>query len=127
MDCHLNTRTGKEQGKANTLPPELVKATIHPMGVPLATDQISGGIQAATGNELIIHRLEEIEVRKGPERICAKVKKYTTYALRGFGSFGVNFGRGLYGAELQKSLRRQANTPKRNLWEMKIQTLSPTG
>ena len=32
------------------------------------------------------------------------------------------FGRGLYGVELQKSLRRQANTLKHRLWELKIRT-----
>ena len=38
------------------------------MGVPLATDHISGAIHADTGSELITNRLEEIEERKEPER-----------------------------------------------------------
>ena len=85
------------------------------MGVPLATEQVAGVIHEATGNELIINRLEEIEERKDPERIWTKINKYTLYALRGFGSFNVTFERGLYGIELQKSLRRQANALKHRL------------
>ena len=62
-------RVFKEQSKANNVPPELVKATVKPMGAPLATDQVFAEIHAAAGNELIIHRLEEIEERKDPDRI----------------------------------------------------------
>ena len=113
---------GGDINKCINFPPELIKATIKPTGVPIATDQWSGEIQAATGNELIIHRLEEIEDRRDPERVSAKATKYTTYALRGFGAFNVAMGRGLYGLEFQKSLRRQANTLKHRLWELKIRT-----
>ena len=106
--------------RSHYVPQELIKATIKPMGVPLATDMVSAEIHDATGNELIINRLEEIEEGKGPGRVWAKVNKYTTYALRGFGSFDVAMGRGLFSLELQKSLRRQANTLNRRLRELKI-------
>ena len=55
--------------KSLNAPPELTKATTKPTGVPLAKEQLAGKIQAAAGNELIIHRLEEIEDRKDPERV----------------------------------------------------------
>ena len=119
-NCQPASRLGREPIKANSAPPELAKATIKPTGVPLATDQVSGEIQAATGNELITHRPEEIEERNDPERVWAKVNKYTTHALRGYGAFDVSFGGGLFGAELQKSLKRQANALKHRLWELKI-------
>ena len=102
------------------VPHEVIKATIKPMGAPLATDMMSAEIQEATGNELIINRLEEIEERKAPERVWAKVNKYTTYALRGFGSFNLAMGRGLYSLEMRKSLRQQENALKHRLWELKI-------
>ena len=57
------------------------KLQSNPWGVPLATDMASAEIQEATGNELLINRLEEIEKRKGPERVWAEVNKYTTYAV----------------------------------------------
>ena len=41
-----------------------------------------------------------------------KVNKYTVYADRGFGAFNVALGLGMYGGELQKSLRRQPNNHK---------------
>ena len=50
------------------------------------------------------------------------MNKYTTYALRGFGSFNLAMGRGLFGLELQKSLRRKANARQHRLWEMEIRT-----
>ena len=78
------------------------------------------GNSGATGNELITNRLEEIEERQCPERIWAKVNKYTTFALRGFGSFNIAMGRGLYSLDLQKSLRREANAPKHHFRELKI-------
>ena len=77
------------------------------MGAPLSTDMASSEIQEATGTELLINRLDDIAGRKGPEREWAKANKYTTYALRGFGSVNVAMGRGLFGVELQKSLRRR--------------------
>ena len=40
--------------------------------------------------------------------------------MRGFGTFNVTIGRGLYGQELQKSLRRHANNLKHVLREDKI-------
>ena len=113
---------GGDGDKCINVPPDLIKATVKPMGVPLATEQWAGKIQAATGNELIIHRHEEIEDRKDPERVWAKATKYTTYALRGFGAFNLSVCRRLYGLELQKSLRRQANALKHRLWKSKIRT-----
>ena len=89
-----------ESSKKIQVPPKLVKASIKPMGVPLATAQVSGEIQVAAENELFIHRLEELGERKDPERVWTKVNKYTTYALRGFGNFNVSLGRGLFGVEL---------------------------
>ena len=88
------------------------------MGEPLATTQISGVIHEATGDELIINRLGAIEDRKDPERLWGKINKYTAYALRGFGSFNVTFGRGMHGVELQTSLPRQSNTLKHRFWEL---------
>ena len=38
-----SSRLGEVPIEANNVPPELVKAAIKPMGVPLATDQVSGG------------------------------------------------------------------------------------
>ena len=102
------------------VPHELIKATIKPMGAPIATDMASAEIQETTGNELIINRLGEIEEGKAPERVWAEVNNYTTYALRGFGSFNVAMGRGLYSLERQKSTRRQANALNHRLWELKI-------
>ena len=84
---------GGDATKVINVPPELIRATIQPMGVPLETEQLSGEIQAETGNELIIHSLEEMGDRKDPERAWGKATKYTTYALRGFISFNVAFGR----------------------------------
>ena len=104
--------------------PDLIKATIEPTGDPLATDQVAGEIQESTGNELITHRLEEIEDRKDPERVRTNATNYTTYALRGFGPLNVTFGRGLYDLELHKPLRRQANTAKHKLRELKSRTPS---
>ena len=99
---NLRNPMGGDVAKVRSVPPELIKATIKPTGVPLATEQLSGEIQDATGNELITHRLDEIEDRQSPERVWTKATKYTTYALRGFGSFSVAIGRGSYGLELQK-------------------------
>lgn len=48
------------------------------------------------------------------------MNKYTTYALRGCGSFNVAMGRGLIGLDLQKSLRRHANTLKHRSRALKI-------
>ena len=79
-------------------------------------------IYEATGNELIIKRLGEIEDRKDLEMVWAMINKYNAYALRGFGSLIVRLRRGMYGMELQKSLRRQSNTLKRRMWAMKIRT-----
>ena len=89
--------------RIGNIPHELIKATIKPMGVPPAKDMASAAIQDATGNELIISGWE-IEAVKSPERVRGQVNKYTTCALRGFGSFNVAMGRGLFGAEFQKSL-----------------------
>ena len=80
---------------------------------------ISGGIQEEAGSEQIPNRLDEIEEGKDPEWGCAEVDKYATYDLRGFGSPNVELGRGLFGLELQKSLRRQAYAPKHRLWGLK--------
>ena len=63
IDGHPDIRTGEDPNQANNAPPGLAKATIKPTGAPLATGQISGEIQEEAGNELVIHRLEEIEER----------------------------------------------------------------
>lgn len=86
----------------------------------MAADQISGSSPASTSNELIINQLEEIEERTDPDRVGAKIKKYTAYYLRGFGSFDVTFGRGLYGLELQRPLRRHAENLEIRLRGMEI-------
>ena len=92
------------------------------MGVPLAMDMASSEIQEVTGNELIINRPGEIEERKGPSMAWPKVNMYTTYALRGFGSFNVPMGRCLFGLESPTSLSRRANTPRHRSRGLKIRT-----
>ena len=91
---------GDGQNNTANVPPGSISATIKPTGVPMDTEQAAWEIQDAAGNELIIHRLEEIEERKTE---MASIK-HTAYALRGFGSFNVTFGRWLYGLAL-KNLR----------------------
>ena len=82
--------------------------------------QIPGAIREATGGEFTINQLGEIEERKDAGRAWAKIDQYTAYAPRGFRSFGVSVGRGLYGIELAKSLRGQVNARRHSLWELKI-------
>ena len=59
---------------------------------------------------MISKTLEAIEERKDPERMRGEVNMYSAYAMRGFGTFEHEIGRWMYGLELQKSLRRQANS-----------------
>ena len=87
--------------------------------MPLGMQNLNPVAPVATENELIAHRLEEMEERKDPDRTWAKMGKYVTFALRGFGMFNVSIGRGMFGAELQKSLRRQSTGLKHQLWEEK--------
>ena len=102
------------------LPFELVKRPIKQLNVPLVSQQLDLPVLASSETELIVNRLESIEERKDPERQWAKVNKYTAYALRGFGMFCPEVGRGVYGLELQKALRRQADGLKHSLWNLKI-------
>ena len=102
------------------LPVELVKKPIKPLNVPLVSQEIELPVIASAAYELIVNKLEAIEERKDPERQWAKVNKYTAYALRGFGMFSPEVGRGVYGIELQTALRRQSNSLKRSLWNLKI-------
>ena len=48
------------------------------------------------------------------------MNKYTCYDSRGFGTFNPTLGRGVYGVELQKAFRRQADGLKHTLWELEI-------
>ena len=50
------------------------------------------------------------------------VNKYTAFALRGTGSRDGAVGSGVYGLELQKSLRRLSETSNHLLCELKIRT-----
>ena len=75
---------------------------------------------ASVGNELIVNKLEAIEERKSPDRAWAKVTKYTSYAERGFCTFNAAVGRGVYGIEMQKALRRQANGMQETIWGLNI-------
>ena len=102
------------------MPIELVKRPIKPMGVPLATSQICVPVVASTEHELIVSKIDAMEERKDPERQWTKVTRYTVYAARGFGTFSPVIGIGVYGAELQKAIRRQANGLKHTLWNLKI-------
>ena len=88
--------------------------------MPLGMQNLNPVAPVATENELIAHRLEEMEERKDPDRTWAKMGKYVTFALRGFGMFNVSIGRGMFGAELQKSLRRQPTGLEHQLWEAEI-------
>ena len=102
------------------LPFELTQKHTKPLDVPLATNHIELPIFASTENELIVNKLESLEGKKDPERPRAKVNKYTCYATRGFCTFNHSMGRGVYGAELQKTLMRQANGLKHTLRCLKI-------
>ena len=126
-----NVRLGQERKRSvidrNVLsdrrgnaPKELIKTTIKPMNLPMGMHLAPSIIPTATEKELLANRLEEMEERKDPDRTWAKMGKYVTFALRGFGMFNVSLGRGLYGAELQKSLRRRSTDLKHQLWEDKI-------
>ena len=114
--------TGDVTGAQSTgmLPFELVKKPIRPLLVPLASDQCEIRVATSTENELIVNRLEAIDDKKDPERQWNKVTKYSVFAARGFGTFNPTIGRGVYGIELQKALRRQANSLKHTLWDLKI-------
>ena len=101
------------------LPFELVKRPIRPLTVPIAT-QLNIPVSISTENEIIVNKLEDMEERKDPERQWTKVTKYVAYAMRGFGTFTPTLGLGVYGLELQKALRRQANSLKYAMWGMKI-------
>ena len=102
------------------MPFELVKKPIKPLGIPLASDQVHLPELASTETELIVNRLESIEERKDPEKQWTKVTKYAVYAVRGFGTFKPAIGLGVFGVDLQKTIRRQANGLKHALWDLKI-------
>ena len=102
------------------LPFELAKRPIRPLNVPSASQQLELRVLASTENELIVNNLEALEERKDPDRVWKKVNKYTAYAARGFGTFKPGVGLGVYGIEMQKSLRRQANGLHPTLRDLKI-------
>ena len=104
---------------ADMLSFELVKRPIRPLAVPIAT-QLNIPASMSTENELIVNKLDALEERKDPERQWAKITKYVAYAMRGFGTFAPTLGLGVYGLELQKALRRQANSLKYALWDLEI-------
>ena len=112
-------------GRSYAVPRELIMTTIKPMNTPSVTQHLTAVIHVAAENELIAHRLEEMGERRGPERLWAKISKYATCSPRGFGLFNISAWRGIYGMELQKSLRRQANGWKHQLREEKIRAPLP--
>ena len=105
---------------ADMLPYELVKRPIRPSTVPIASHLMNIQVSTSTENERIANKLEELEERKDPERHCTKIAKYVAYAMRGFGTFAPSVGIGVFVMELQKALRRQANSLKYALWDLKI-------
>ena len=121
-----STEPVMEPMSVGMVPNELLKMSIKPMGVPLVKSNIEPPLQPITDNEIIVNKLGAIEEKRGPERTWNKVMKYAGYAMRGFGTFGVTIGRGLYGQELQKSLRRQANNLQHVLWGAKSECRSIT-
>ena len=109
------------------MPSELMKKLIKPLeGAPPSPppapspNQLDLSAMTATENELIANKLESMGGKKDPDRHWAKVNKYTCYAVVGFGTLNPAIGRGVYGMELQKALRRQVNSYKRTLWGLEI-------
>ena len=103
------------------MPPfEQVKRPIRPLTVPIASQLVNIQANTSTENELIVRKLDALAERKDPEMQWAKITKYVAYAMRGFGTFTPTLGIGVYGLELQKALRRKANSLKYVLWGLKI-------
>ena len=84
------------------------------------SQQLDVPIIASAENELIVNKLGAIKERNDLERQCAKVNKYAAFPARGFGMLNPAIGRGVYGIELQKVMRRQANSLWNSLWDLKI-------
>ena len=102
------------------MPFELMKRPIRPLTAPLASQHMDFTVSASTENELIVNKLEASDEMEDPERQWAKIAKYDAYASRGFGTFTHAIGLGVYGMELRKTIRRQANNLKHTMWGLGI-------
>ena len=102
------------------LPSFLQKPVLRPTVPPVEVEfyRVAQSARAEKPDRIIdcLGTLADSGSNSAEETKTSRVAELTGFALRGFGTFNTHIGTGVYGSELEGTLRRQASSSKPLTW-----------